>query len=128
MKKKTIYMAFISVILMLAFSCTVFASSYTTTVQFKVARQGATRSFNGNDIKYSATTTVSFVHATNDKYTVELYRKRFIGADYIGKKTLDRQGYNSCKWSNVGSGNYYLYFSKANDNVVITSNDVVIKN
>lgn len=88
MKKKTIYMAFISVILMLAFSCTVFASSYTTTVQFKVARQGATRSFNGNDIKYSATTTVSFVHATNDKYTVELYRKRFIGADYIGKKHL----------------------------------------
>lgn len=110
------------------FSCTVFASSYTSSIRFKVSLKGDTREYTGNNINYSATTDVSFTHVTNKQYTVELYRKKLIGADLVGSAKLNREGYNSCKWTNVGSGKYYIYFSKANDNVVITSNNVRIYN
>lgn len=128
MKKKVLSALLFTFIFTLMFSCTIFASSYTTSVSFKVSCTGETRKFDGNNIYYGATTDVSFTHATNDEYTVALYRKKLIGSDLVGSAKLKREGYDSCEWTNVGSGKYYLYFSKANDNVLITSDDVCISN
>lgn len=127
MKKSLRVICFMGLLAMV-FTCTAFASSYSSTVSFAISCTGATRSFDGANLCYAANTSVDWVHADNDQYRVTLFRKKFIGKDEVGGKDLNRVGYNEADWSNVGAGNYWIYFSKANDNVTVTSNDVFIGN
>ncbi|MBE6816201.1 MAG: hypothetical protein E7520_00650 [Ruminococcaceae bacterium] len=114
-------------IFMLSMSSAVYASSYTTYVKFKHPYSGVTRSFDGNNIKYSATMKSSKSNDTG-KYTVTLQRKSGLWALDVGHKTLNRVGAGTAKWSNVGPGNYRLHFDKTNDGYTLSSNNVVIKN
>lgn len=50
------------------------------------------------------------VHKICTEYTVNLYRKNFIGSSFIGAKTVKIDGFNEIKRSNVGKGKYYFYF------------------
>ena len=128
MKKKITKCLCIVLVFVLMFTCTAFASSYNCSINFKVACQGATREFDGQNITYGGTMKGDWVHATCYEYTVALYRKKLIGSTYIGEAKLLRDTYDSCTWSNVGAGKYYLYFSKANDGVTLSSNDIIITN
>ncbi len=63
----------------------------------------------------------------NQLHGETLYRDNpwWQGEDYIGFTDVPRSGFSGVRtWSSVGNGDYYFTFSKANDGVRITSNDV----
>lgn len=128
--KKSKIKFIIATAIMLCITCvTVYASSYTTTLAFQGEHKGSTREFDGQNIMYAAATYSSAPDSVVKVYTVSLYRKKFIGSTLIGKsKELQRDAYNEVKWSNVGAGKYYLYFTKARDGINVYSNKVTIKN
>lgn len=102
------------------------ASSYWSTLDYTVNLQGATRAYTGAHVKISLTSVESLNTAINT-HRIKLYRNRNwpISDDYIGFVDVPRAGASGTKtWSNVGSANYYFVFSKANDGVRITSNNV----
>lgn len=101
----------------------VLASSYYSYLSFSGEHQGATRSYSGNNVGISInayTTTPQQPHHSTT-YRVELWRKNWIGSTYIGYSTFPRNGYKSNTWTSVGSGNYYYWFIKARDGVVVKS-------
>lgn len=117
-------------IMSLSFSAVVFASSYITSYSFLVSVQGATRTFDGQNIAFeSFATSYPAPHIVVKTYTAELYRdKGWWGKDYIGKVTLPRDQWGKAKWSNVGPGNYYVYLNKANDGITLKDSNVKIYN
>ncbi len=126
--KRSLIAAILLFIFMLSLCSVAYASSYSTTVKFKNPYAGSMRSFNGNNIKYSATMSSS---AKNDKgtYTIYLQKKSGIWAFDVGTpKKLARVGYGTAKWPDVGSGDYRLYFDKSSDGVTLSSNNVTIAN
>jgi len=46
----------------------------------------------------------------------------------IGNSIFNINFYGSVKWKSVDSGDYYFYFWKACDGVVVLANDVKINN
>lgn len=130
--KKTLrkFMAISSVlILILSMIATAYASSYWTSYQFSVSVTGASRSFDGTNIRFISpnATSTPYIHPINKTYTVALYRDKFID-DYIGSVTLTRDYSGTAKWSNVWAGNYYFFLSKANDGITLVDNNVTIQN
>lgn len=105
-----------------------FASSYTSTLYFDSTLTGDTRYYNGNNITLSISAYTGYGQATGGNFSASLYRKNMITSDYIGKAYYTRNGYSTNTWSNVGSGNYYFYFSKAIDGVEVYSNSVSMYN
>ncbi|GMX67545.1 hypothetical protein Elgi_68190 [Paenibacillus elgii] len=107
--------------LTLSLPFTVFASSYDIEYEFKVERQGSTRSFSGSDMKLTTNSSASRCDHCYNYWTAKLYRDNNwpIKDDFIGEDNLPRQGYGSTKWSNVGSGDYYLMLNKANDGIEV---------
>ena len=104
-----------------------FATSYTSTATFKVYLAGASRSYSGTNILYTATGTPSGTNPAATTYKVELYRDKLID-DYIGSKSFPRSGQYGVTWTNVGSGKYYFCFSKANDGITEKLNPVLMRN
>lgn len=131
MKKriKSLVASSLALVIMLSCCIAVYASSYTTMVSFQGEHEGAVREFDGQNIRYTATTYSSMPEYINKVYFVSLYRKKLIGASLIGKSDeLPRDGSAKVEWSNVGEGKYYLYFTKARDGINVRSDNVVIKN
>lgn len=126
---KGIIASMLLLVFMLSSCFAVYASSYSTTVAFKAPYSGATRSFDGQNIQYTASTSSDNPDYIVKVYYVSLYRKKAIGSTLVGTSTeLQRDGTANVKWSNVGSGKYYIYFSKATDGIYVRSKNVVIKN
>lgn len=48
-------------------------------------------------------------------FDLALYRDEFPFDYNCGNQVMIRDGYNHPDWYNVGSGNYYFYFTKIND-------------
>jgi len=63
-------------------------------------------------------------------FSVSLYRDNpwYIGDDFIGKVSFPRNGTKTTAWTNVGSGDYYFYFTKANDGATVSSSNVHMHN
>lgn len=121
------------------FSLSIFAyaasDSYMSTLAFKGEHTGATRSYSHNNISYSATVS-SYIGKTkinNDSafpktYNVSLYRKNgWFSSEKVGSADLSRYSKGTAKWTNVGKGDYYFYFTKARDGVTVKSSNVVMK-
>lgn len=103
------------------------ASSYWSTLSYTVHVKGSTRAYAGADVKISLTSSESFHAAGMNTHRIRLYRDNpwWQGDDYIGFTDVPRSGFSGVKtWSSVGNGDYYFTFSKANDGVRITSNNV----
>lgn len=126
-KNRNIAAAILLFVFMLSLSSAVYANSYQTTVSFKNSYSGKTREFNGQNIMYSATMKSS---KKNDKgtYEIALDRASGIWAFEVGRKTLNRVGNGTAKWSNVGSGKYRVSFYKSSDGVELSSDNIIIKN
>lgn len=126
-KHRNVVAAILLFVFMLSLSSAVYANSYHTTVSFKNSYSGKTREFNGQNIMYSATMKSS---KKNDKgtYDIALDRESGIWAFEVGRKTLNRVGDGTAKWSNVGSGKYRLSFYKLSDGVELSSDNIIIKN
>lgn len=106
-----------------------FASTYYTSFSFSVALRGTTRYFDGQNLAFNAPSATSspYKSTVNKNYSAALYRDGWWDT-YIGTVTLPRDASGTAKWSNVGSGNYYIYLSKANDGITLTDNNVKIYN
>lgn len=109
------------------------ASSYWSTLNYSVALNGSVRTYDGVSMKIDFTSQASFDHVLNKWQTISLYRQScvlFICNDaFIGSVNVTRIGWTGTQiWTNVGPGSYWFRFSKANDGVVITSNDVHMYN
>lgn len=133
-----------SVLLMLAIFCVSFVpcvyaaskSRYASTLSFDTTCTGATRYYNGNHIQISLYTRPT--NMSNDKFSKSKYSKNYYITLYrkgwfwhtdkvgIGRATILKN--STIKWSNVGSGNYYFFFSKERNGINIASNNVVMKN
>lgn len=118
-------------------SLPVYAASdnYSSTLEFKGEHTGATRTYIHNNISYSATASsyigknkVNSNSAYPKTYKVSLYRKKsWFSSELVGYKNLSRYSSGTAKWTNVGKGDYYFYFTKARDGVTIKSSNVVMK-
>ncbi|MCI8700015.1 MAG: hypothetical protein HFJ47_01575 [Clostridia bacterium] len=92
-------------------------SSYTTSGSFKVQLRTPTRYFDGNNINCTITThnSAGTDNGYPSTFKIALYRDGFWD-DHIGTATVSREaGTYTVTWSNVGPGNYYFVFSKADD-------------
>lgn len=111
------------------------SNSYASTLAFQGEHAGSKRTYNYDNMFYSATTSCSIGNKTVTKsssypstYTVSLYRKTgWFTSEKVGSKTISRYGYSSIKWTNVGEGDYYFYFNKARDGVTVKSDNVCMK-
>ncbi len=112
---------------MLSISSVVYASSYNTTVNFRKDYNGAVREFNGQNIRYLATMSSDKSNDTG-RYTVRLDRSAGLWSYEIGRKSLLRVGKGQAEWTNVGPGKYRIGFEKADDDIWLSSKDVVISN
>ncbi len=117
-----------ALIAVLALPAIAYASSYYSTLSFSYQLKGATRSYTGTNMNICMTAKAPVTSITT--FTVKLYRDRTwpIPDDYIGYSTFPRNGSKTATWTNVGSANYYFFFSKANDGVTVTSNNVHMYN
>lgn len=138
--KKLIAPTMLVVLCFCSLSLSVFAASekdpYTSTLAFKGELQGATRSYKYKNIKFSATAKSYIgsnkVDSSNTfypkTYKVSLYRDNgWFSKERVGSADLNRYAADSAKWTNVGKGNYYFYFTKARDGVTVKSSNVVMK-
>lgn len=111
----------------LIFAGTAVAASYWSTLDYTVQVVGAVRSYNCNNISLSLTSAQSGPGVSTTHRATLVRRTCFIvcNEDTIGSVNVPRNGASGQRtWTNVGSGNYYFYFTKANDGVRITSNNV----
>lgn len=113
-------------VLTLALPAVVLASSYWSTVAFSVAVNGAVRSYDNNDMNIELTSRAPVMQIKT--YTIKLYRQSCVlfvcNDDFIGQVTVPRNGFGDGRWTNVGGGNYWFRFTKANDGATVRSDDV----
>ncbi len=102
-EKRGVIAAILLFVIMISACSGVYASSYTSRVEFKNNYVGKERKFDGQNIMYSATMDSSKDGDTGT-YIVALDRCSGIWCFEVGRKTLKRVGYGSAKWSNVGAG------------------------
>jgi hypothetical protein len=61
-------------------------------------------------------------------YTIKLYRQSCVlficSDDFIGQANVVRNGFGDIRWTNVGGGNDWFRFVKANDGATVRSDDV----
>ena len=98
------------------------ASNYHTTLSFTTALKSSTRYFAGSHVGIGLASMTPHAHFST--YNVTLYRKNTFTTDKIGTAKLLSNGSSRKEWTNVGSGNYYFYFSKGTDGSRTTSNNV----
>ncbi|MFR7828371.1 MAG: hypothetical protein ACLU23_01150 [Eubacterium sp.] len=126
--KKSLIAAVLLFVFMLSICTGAYASSYNTTVKFKNPYEGSMRSFDGKNIKYSATMKSSKSKDTGT-YEVILQKESGIWALDVGDWVkLKRVGSGSAKWSNCGKGKFRIAFYKSSDGVTLSSDNVVIAN
>jgi len=82
---------------------------------FETNWNSPTRYFDGNNIGFTIVTHNSVPSHINTTFTVDLYRKNWIGSSKVGTVTINRSGTYTAEWTNVGSGDYYFRFNKAHD-------------
>lgn len=109
-------------------------NSYSSNVAFATTVTGPTRKYEGQNIAISMTTYIdrpASPYAYSNEFAVSLYRKNFLGNSKIGTAYFPRDSKGKVivkKWSNVGPGNYYFFFSKGFDKANIKSNNVKMYN
>ena len=129
MKKRIITILSVLLVASFCFSVTAYAATtYTSDLEFQGEHEGTVRSYTGSDISWKGTTSVrKQASHMGDTFKVTLYRKNFIGTSLIGTVEMKRSGSNSKKWTNVGSGKYYFFYTKARDGAVVYSDKITMK-
>lgn len=119
----------------LGWSLTILASSYETYFYLEHELQGPTRYFDGQNIAFEATPE-TYPRRENPKaqpensfYEVTLVREiNWFDKVKIGTAKLPRNSFGKAVWTNVGPGNYYLFFNKAKDRMVVTDDNARMYN
>lgn len=119
MKKNIIRKSILALALVIIMSLptVAYAASYSTTFNFLVSVQGATRSYSAGKITVSLYSRERLNGSTSGikTFSVALYKKGFISSTKIGSFTANRKGASIGSWTNMDKGNYFFYLSKAND-------------
>lgn len=103
-------------------------SIYTSELAFHGQHTGVTHEYTGTDMHWYGTTYEEYGTAGNPTvFTVCLYRDNLFFDDKIGTKELPREGYHNVTWSNVGSGKYYFFYSKARDEANVCSDCITME-
>lgn len=134
--KKVFSVVLMSSIVASSFAPYAFASSYSSTLSFDSTCTGSTRYYSGKSIVISLhnyTSNMSYLDFKKSKYsktyTISLYKKGwFWSSKKVGSKTVNINEKNTAKYPNIGSGDYFFFFSKSRDGINIKSNDVVMRN
>ena len=112
---KRLFSIIIAILMIMGISITAFASDYTSSGSFKVSMTSSDRYFDGNTIAIDANSSSTNTSYTVTNYKVTLQRKHWYGYEDVGSSTLPKEGRGVVIFSNVGSGTYRLYYSRAND-------------
>ncbi len=124
---KTVIDFFLAIIIGFLWVNIVLASSYTVPFAFAHELTSVSRYFDGQNIAFEATpVTYPDSHypdakSENSIYTVTLKRDNPwpYPDDTIGTDTLPRTSFGRAVWTNVGPGNYFIFFQKFKDRMVI---------
>jgi hypothetical protein len=92
---------------------------YMLTYDFTTTLTGPSRYFSGQNIRIRLNSYRTGCDHCLNTFEVSLYR----GSTKIGTAGFPRSGSDTVEWTNVGPGNYYLYFKKAFDGERITNKD-----
>lgn len=102
-------------------------SWYGSELQFVTELAGTPRWYDGNSIGIEMTCSAITEGQLDTHFSVELWRgENTSNGTYIGSAALWRNGFSRAEWTNVGSGQYFFRFVKANDGIWVTSNDVAM--
>ena len=121
----------------LTWSTVALASSYTIPLNFAHELTSVPRYFDDQNIAFEATPiTYPDSHYPNAQpqdsiYKITLYRYNGgwpNGNDNIGSVILPRNSFGKAAWSNVGPGNYFLFFEKTKDRIIVDANNATIYN
>ncbi len=90
-----------------------------------------TRYFDGQNIAFEATPiTYPDLHYPDAQPLNSIYQVTLMRVnpwphdkDKIGTVILPRGSYGKAVWTNVGSGNYYIFFEKVKDRMIVDAND-----
>ncbi|WP_346890461.1 hypothetical protein [Clostridium sp. UBA1056] len=111
MKKKTILKSLaISGVLSVFLTISAYAAggeNYSISWNFNSTLTGQTRSFSGNSIKLTGTSSSQ----STGNFNVTLYRNGAFSDTKISTNVLPKNGTSTVSWGNVGSGKYYLYMA-----------------
>jgi hypothetical protein len=127
-------LALISVFVIgLTWGAVALASNYQTTFLFEHQLTGPTRFFNGQNIIFEATPrtypSVPGAKAADSIYTATLIRYNgWLNKDKIGTVVLPRNSWGKAVWTNVGPGNYYLFFDKTIDHMYVSDENALMYN
>lgn len=119
--KKKIGIILLSIMLLLpVLSITAFAASYNTTFEFSASVEGPFRNFSSaNNISISTAASAPTSGAAFNTFSVSLIRNTWYGYTTIGSASHPRNGSKTSTWSNVGSGEYKIFLSKATDTITV---------
>lgn len=98
-------------------------SWYSSTFAFNTNLRGATRTYDSSSVGIEFDTYQDSSY-TSPVLTCALYRDGLLYDDYIGTASGKCKGSNHFDWTNVGSGDYYFYFSKTTDGYWVYSDYV----
>jgi len=103
------------------------AQTFNTTLNFTQSFSGQTRNYRYNHIRHLATASAPTAGATGENFSVALVRGSVEGVPAVGFANVPRNGATMVRFNNVGSGNYHFRYTRSNDGIRITSNDVVLQ-
>lgn len=104
------------------------ATTYTSELGFQGEHKGPVREYTGQTMVWFGDTYTQYqLDHMPDVFWVHLYRKNFFGSTFIGTVECSREGYNYAKWTNVGSGDYYFYYTKARDGANVKSDKITMR-
>lgn len=114
---------------------TAFASNYPINITFSHELRSITRYFDGQNIAFEATPfTYPEPKYPNAQPTDTIYKATLIrdngwgGKEKIGSAILPRNSFGKAIWTNVGPGNYYIFFEKELDRIIVDANNAQIYN
>lgn len=101
--------------------------TFNTTLNFTQSFSGQTRNYRYNHIRHIATASAPTAGATGENFSVALVRGSVEGAPAVGFANVPRNGASMVRFNSVGAGNYHFRYTRSNDGIRITSNDVVLQ-
>lgn len=128
---------FISYLLILAIAAqmlsvvalAVSGTKYTAELSFRGEHTGSVREYTGTDMHWYGTTYEEDWSPGNPHvFYVSLYKKGLFSSTRIGEAIeCYRDDYHYLTWSDVGSGKYYFYYTKARDDANVNSDCITME-
>ena len=98
-----------------------------STLSFSHQHSGPAHDFTYRHIQWRGTRSAPTAGATGVNISVALVPGSVHGAPEFDYRNIPRNGSNHATFNNANAGRYHFRFTKSNDGITVTSNNVVIQ-